>query len=328
MRAGARAMLADGGRGGEPKSRISRRGAAARVRAQRERGPPAGGDRPPRGGGGERRRGAPPPHLRPGPPPHGLHPRRPPDELHAALLGALRGRAGGDRPAPPPRASIRGWAPSTSSPSFRSPAPRMADAVAAARRLGEEVGRRFALPVYLYEAAATRPERRALPDIRRGGFEGFADQDARPGVGARLRPGAPSHPDAPASTVIGARVAADRLQRHPGHRRRRDRAAGGARGARVERRPAGGARHRRLPRAPRPRAGEPQPARLPAHLDAHRLRAGAGGRRAPPAPRSRRASSSAWRRAPRCPPIRSASCGSPWARIRSWRSGWAPPGSA
>ncbi len=79
----------------------------------------------------------------------------------------------------------------------------MADAVAAARRLGEEVGRRFALPVYLYEAAASRPGRRALPDIRRGGFEGFAarirDPEWAPDYGpARLHPAA-------GVTVIGAR---------------------------------------------------------------------------------------------------------------------------
>ena len=51
---------------------------------------------------------------------------------------------------------------------------RMADAVAASERLGEEIARRFGLPVYLYERSACSSERRALPDVRRGGFEGFA----------------------------------------------------------------------------------------------------------------------------------------------------------
>jgi glutamate formiminotransferase len=79
----------------------------------------------------------------------------------------------------------------------------MADAIAAARRLAEEVGRRFALPVYLYEAAATRPERRALPDIRRGGFEGLAEKMADP---AWIPDFGPARPHASAgATVIGAR---------------------------------------------------------------------------------------------------------------------------
>lgn len=79
----------------------------------------------------------------------------------------------------------------------------MADAVAAAQRLGEAVGRRFALPVYLYEEAATRPERRALPDVRRGGFEGLAEKMADPA----WRPDfGPARPHATAgATVIGAR---------------------------------------------------------------------------------------------------------------------------
>lgn len=47
----------------------------------------------------------------------------------------------------------------------------MDDCVAAARTLGERVGRDLDIPVYLYEHAATRPERRNLADVRRGGFE-------------------------------------------------------------------------------------------------------------------------------------------------------------
>jgi glutamate formiminotransferase len=42
-----------------------------------------------------------------------------------------------------------------------------------ARRLGERVGRELQIPVYLYEAAATRPERRNLADVRRGEYEGL-----------------------------------------------------------------------------------------------------------------------------------------------------------
>lgn len=79
----------------------------------------------------------------------------------------------------------------------------MAAAVAAARRLAPEVARRFALPVYLYEEAATRPERRSLASIRRGGFEGLAARLAEPRWQPDHGPARP-HPGAGA-TVIGAR---------------------------------------------------------------------------------------------------------------------------
>jgi len=49
----------------------------------------------------------------------------------------------------------------------------MADCVEMARRLGERVGRELAIPVYLYEEAASRPERRNLADVRRGEYEGL-----------------------------------------------------------------------------------------------------------------------------------------------------------
>lgn len=79
----------------------------------------------------------------------------------------------------------------------------MADAVAAARRLGAAVGERFGVPVYLYEEAQERPERRALPVIRRGGFEGFAAKISDPAWAPDFGPSA-VHPTA-GVTVIGAR---------------------------------------------------------------------------------------------------------------------------
>jgi glutamate formiminotransferase len=79
----------------------------------------------------------------------------------------------------------------------------MAAAVAAARRLAPAVARRFELPVYLYEEAAARPERRALPAIRRGGFEALAGKLADPLWVPDHGPARP-HPSAGA-TVIGAR---------------------------------------------------------------------------------------------------------------------------
>ncbi len=78
------------------------------------------------------------------------------------------------------------------------------DCVAMARHVGEEIWKRFEIPVYLYEAAATRPERQNLENIRRGQFEGIRDEIA---INPALMPdfGEPRvHPTAGA-TVVGAR---------------------------------------------------------------------------------------------------------------------------
>jgi glutamate formiminotransferase len=56
----------------------------------------------------------------------------------------------------------------------------MDDAVAVARRVGERLGREHGVPVYFYGAAASRPERRAVRDIRRGEYEGLAARLADP----------------------------------------------------------------------------------------------------------------------------------------------------
>jgi glutamate formiminotransferase len=79
----------------------------------------------------------------------------------------------------------------------------METAVAAARRLAPEVAARFGLPVYLYEQAAQREERRALSVIRRGGFEGFAAKIMDPAWIPDYGP-ARIHPSG-GVTVIGAR---------------------------------------------------------------------------------------------------------------------------
>jgi len=52
----------------------------------------------------------------------------------------------------------------------------MADCVALARQVGARVGAELGIPVYLYEEAASRPERRNLADIRVGEYEGLADK--------------------------------------------------------------------------------------------------------------------------------------------------------
>lgn len=44
-----------------------------------------------------------------------------------------------------------------------------------ARRAGRRIGEEAGIPVFLYEAAASRPERTSLADVRRGQFEGLRD---------------------------------------------------------------------------------------------------------------------------------------------------------
>lgn len=51
----------------------------------------------------------------------------------------------------------------------------MADAVALARTVGARLGSELGLPVFLYEAAASRPARRNLADVRAPQFEGLRD---------------------------------------------------------------------------------------------------------------------------------------------------------
>lgn len=80
----------------------------------------------------------------------------------------------------------------------------MAECVALAKSIAEEVASRFSLPVYLYEEASSNPERKNLEDIRRGEFEGLAEKMAKPGWAPDFGPTAP-HPTAGAS-VIGARM--------------------------------------------------------------------------------------------------------------------------
>jgi glutamate formiminotransferase / formiminotetrahydrofolate cyclodeaminase len=78
------------------------------------------------------------------------------------------------------------------------------DCVQMARHVGEQIWKRFQIPVYLYEAAAQRPERTNLENIRRGQFEGIRDDIAT--NPARMPDfGEPRvHPTAGA-TVVGAR---------------------------------------------------------------------------------------------------------------------------
>lgn len=79
----------------------------------------------------------------------------------------------------------------------------MADCAAIARAVGERVGTELEIPVYLYEEAATVPERRNLASVRRGEYEGLAAKFADPAWAPDFGP-ARVHPRAGA-TAIGAR---------------------------------------------------------------------------------------------------------------------------
>jgi glutamate formiminotransferase len=73
-----------------------------------------------------------------------------------------------------------------------------------ARQAGMEIWKRYRVPVYFYEAAAARPDRALLEDVRRGQFEGLRDA-VRKDVSSRPDIGGPElHPTAGASAV-GAR---------------------------------------------------------------------------------------------------------------------------
>jgi len=78
------------------------------------------------------------------------------------------------------------------------------DCVAMACHVGEEIWKRYRIPVYLYESAARIPERQGLENIRRGQFEGIrAEMATNPARSPDI--GEPCvHPTAGA-TVVGAR---------------------------------------------------------------------------------------------------------------------------
>jgi glutamate formiminotransferase len=78
------------------------------------------------------------------------------------------------------------------------------DCVALAKKVGREIWERYRIPVYFYEAAAQKPERTNLENIRKGQFEGLREEvlrnpDRAPDIGEpRLHPTA-------GATVVGAR---------------------------------------------------------------------------------------------------------------------------
>ena len=78
------------------------------------------------------------------------------------------------------------------------------ECVGLAKKVGREIWERFRIPVYFYEAAAQRPERTNLENIRKGQFEGLREEvlknpDRAPDIGEpRLHPTA-------GAVVVGAR---------------------------------------------------------------------------------------------------------------------------
>ncbi|MCL4261307.1 MAG: glutamate formimidoyltransferase, partial [Anaerolineales bacterium] len=79
----------------------------------------------------------------------------------------------------------------------------MDECIALAKRLGERAASELNIPIYLYEAAATRPERVNLENIRKGQYEGLkteieSDPNRKPDYGPNKLPKA-------GATVIGAR---------------------------------------------------------------------------------------------------------------------------
>lgn len=80
----------------------------------------------------------------------------------------------------------------------------MAECVALAQRLGQRVGIELQIPVFLYEAAATRPERINLADVRRGQYELLKTEIAA--NQARTPDYGPSRVGPAGATIIGARA--------------------------------------------------------------------------------------------------------------------------
>ncbi|GHV34095.1 glutamate formiminotransferase [Synergistales bacterium] len=78
----------------------------------------------------------------------------------------------------------------------------MGECVALAHSLGMEIADKLSIPVYFYEAAARRPSMKALPDVRKGEYEGLKEliktPERAPDEGPHILPPA-------GATVVGAR---------------------------------------------------------------------------------------------------------------------------
>lgn len=79
----------------------------------------------------------------------------------------------------------------------------MKECVKLAHQLGKRIADELNIPIYLYESAATKPERKNLADVRRGQFEGIREEmhlpERTPDYGPQV-----IHPTA-GCTAVGAR---------------------------------------------------------------------------------------------------------------------------
>ena len=246
------------------------RAAPGRRGAERQRGPRPRHDR---GAGGRlpgaRRAGARRP-LRPRPPPQRHHARRRADGAGRTRWSTSRASASTASTCAATAAPTRASGRSTSRRSWRSTTRtsrwRPRSPPGSRRGIGDELN----LPVFLYGAVATDPDRARPRDFRREGLEELERAIDEGRAGARRGP-APAAPDG-RRRAGGRPPAADRPERlaargdpHRGPRHR------GAR-ARVRRRPARRARPRPLPAGGRHGAGVDE------HRGPPRIAAGRGDR--------------------------------------------------
>ena len=135
---------------------------------------------------------------------------------------------------------------------------RLEECVDLARRFGELIAKLYDLPVYLYGAAALRPDRQRLADVRRGQYEGLKlELGTNPERDPDFGPASPASPGW--SRRCRRPEAPHRLQRESRHGRRRGRPPHLRRHSRVVGRVAGGA-------GDGPAAGEPRRAGPPAQV--------------------------------------------------------------
>src|SRR5262245_29007968 len=80
----------------------------------------------------------------------------------------------------------------------------LAECVALARAVGRRIGEELGIPVYLYEAAATHPDRVALPTLRRGEYEEL--REAIEHDPERVPDFGPARLGTAGATIVGARM--------------------------------------------------------------------------------------------------------------------------
>lgn len=80
----------------------------------------------------------------------------------------------------------------------------MEECIEIAKRVGKRIGEELKVPVYLYEDAATKPERKNLADVRKGQYEGFFDKIQKPEWTPDFGPAEMNSKNG--CTAVGARV--------------------------------------------------------------------------------------------------------------------------